>query len=237
MGFDITYHPMTPAEMQTWLFGRLAEARSQNFEEAARIAQAANLDEKSRKDWFGILKQAAAWNNPQEPFEPTYGYALCAAQTFFVPYWYTRGLSFTFLADIHPVFERYLEALPASEIPDFPSNPTNPYITENWRSGAWMSAQTVGSLLSDLDTTAELKAMFESFYTDGQAEVVYACLRFAADSNRGILEASDVSEPNPLDITRSSTVGSLRNLDMQGVAVYRNQAIAQLKAAGVPGFE
>lgn len=233
MGFDVTYHPMSASEMEEWFFARLPELRAGEVSRVAYVGARADLDAEVIKKYISVLNQAAGWSDPTAAFESTYGFALAAVQTFFGPYWYTRGSSLTFLAERSPRFERFLTPLPAAEVAGFPQNPSNPRITANWQSGAWVSPQNVRALLDELDADPAAETEFEAAFPGGQAEVVLAALRTAVTDGRGVLEATDVIEPDPLDLAKSSCFGSLRTVDLDGLLLYHREALRQLKEAGV----
>ena len=53
-------------------------------------------------------------------------------------------------------------------------------------------------------------------------------LRYASSKQLGLLEATEVVEPNPLDLDGSSCYSNLLNCDPAGAFLYREAALAQL---------
>lgn len=58
--------------------------------------------------------------------------------------------------------------------------------------------------------------------------VFIKALQYAKENNLGLLEASEVVEPNPLDLNNSESYSNLLNCDTEGALIYEKIALKQL---------
>lgn len=248
MGFDVTYHPMTPEEMKLWYFDRLAEIKApekkgflglrkggqeSDVSEAVAKVREIGLPDDGADLYSDILTQTTKWSDPARSFNATHGFMLASAQTAFANYWYLRGSAFCLFAEIHPPFARFIA--PLSEALGFvPDRPVLPGFDGNYSAGAWMSAGNIASFVDAYAKDAGLREAFDGYYLGGQLDVITDVLLEARDAGRGILEATDLFVPNILDIAQSTAICYVPNMKAQGLRLYRDTAMAQLRAAGVP---
>lgn len=235
MGLDVTYHPIDPAWAEGAFLSLLPAARAGDLSGARRAAAGAGLGPDAQGLYLGLLSTAASWDDPSAPFEAGYGYALCAAQTCFGPYWYTRGSTLTAFLGASGASSRLAADFGGEPaLRHLPPNPREGRITQNYRSGAWLPASSVGRLLSLLGSDPAVGAVFGAAFPGGQSAVVKSALEWAHGHDCGLMEAADLVVPDPVDPRRTEATCWLPNLDLGGVRLYAAEAERQLREAGVP---
>ena len=232
MGYDISYHAIGKDEISQWYFKPLKLAQKGDFEAIAQIAREAGMDE------FYVEKYADGFRSALQYgtggiFNKTHGFHLAVAQGYFREYFYTRGTAFSFLAAQSFKFKPYIsdwrEVLPAEFLAEF-SGEIHNEIIENYCCGAYLDADNVQKLLRDYEADGEIKSAVDEFYAQN-LPVFLKALNSAAELEIGLLEATEVVEPNPIDLNRSESFSNLFNCDTQGALIYAEIAAQQIGEA------
>ena len=232
MGYDISYHAIGKDEISQWYFEPLKLAQKGDFESIAQIAREVEMDE------FYVEKYAESFRSAlqcgtQGIFNKTHGFHLAVAQGYFREYFYTRGTAFSFLAKQSSKFKPYIsdwrEVLPAEFLAEF-SGEIHNEIVENYCCGAYLSAASVQKLLRDYEAGGEVKSAVDEFYAQN-LPVFLKALNSAAELGVGLLEATEVVEPNPIDLNRSESFSNIFNCDPQGALIYADIAAQQIGEA------
>ena len=232
MGYDISYHAIGKDEISQWYFKPLKLAQRGDFEAIAQIAREAGMDE------FYVEKYADGFHSALEYgaegiFNKTHGFHLAVVQGYFREYFYTRGTAFSFLAAQSFKFKPYIsdwrEVLPAEFLAEF-SGEIHNEIIENYCCGAYLGAAGVQNLLRDYEADGEIKEAIDEFYAQN-LPVFLNALNSAAELEVGLLEATEVVEPNPIDLNRSKSFSNLFNCDTQGALIYAEIAAQQIGEA------
>ena len=221
MGFDISYHPISEKEIQDWYFDTLATpARIQDF------ALEFKIDDFYKAKYFDTISVALD-TQANDYFEKTHGYYIAVIQGFLRTYYYTRGSAFSFLIEDNPSFKNYTKSW--QEIVDFEiENPVHNSILENYSSGVYTPADKVVALLSDYETNEQVKNGLDDFFSDGRIDVFLTALKHSKELGAGLLEATEVVEPNPFEMEKSISYSNLFNCDKEGVYLYIDAAAAQM---------
>ena len=232
MGYDISYHAIGKDEISQWYFKPLKLAQKGDFEPIAKIAREAGMDE------FYVEKYADGFRSALQYgtggiFNKTHGFHLAVAQGYFREYFYTRGTAVSFLAAQSFKFKPYIsdwrEVLPAEFLAEF-SGEIHNEIIENYCCGAYLGADGVQKLLRDYEAGGEVKSAVDEFYAQN-LPVFLKALNSAAELEIGLLEATEVVEPNPIDLNRSESFSNLFNCDTQGALIYAEIAVQQIGEA------
>jgi hypothetical protein len=232
MGFDVSYHPISAQEMHEWYFDRLPEIRKNKKSKAKNIARESGMEAFYVKRYIELLRQAVAQFSGSGLFESTHGFALAAIQGLFRQYYYTRGSSLTDLAEEDDTFLQY--TTPITEALGFtPEEKVYGSLPSNYASGLWLSPKNVSDFLEGLESSPSLKESFLLCFPDGQSAVVLKALRAAFAEELGLLEASEIIEPNPFDLNSSSSISNLFNCDSEGALLYQQVALGQIRDAGL----
>lgn len=128
-----------------------------------------------------------------------------------------------------PYFERYTRDF-KTIVPESISNPISNRIVQNYSSGVFIPAIQVSQLLEDYANDPVLKADLDGFFSDGRISVFLKALEDAKQQELGLLEATEVVEPNPLNLNDSACYSNLFNCDQEGVYLFKQAAMAQMKA-------
>ena len=134
---------------------------------------------------------------PDELFDKSHGFYIAVIQGFFRDYYYTRGSGFSFLLEEKPEYARYFTPWAQVAPTAFP-NPAENQIIENYCSGVYLSPEQVTQLLRDLELEPKVREDLEGLWNDGQLAVLKKALDAAAELGAGLLEATEVVEPNPI---------------------------------------
>src|SRR5699024_5012190 len=89
------------------------------------------------------------------------------------------------------------------------SNPKKNRIIENYCSGAYLSPDQVVLLLTDMENDPKVLKDLEELWINGQIAVLKKALSAAAKSGAGLLEATEVVEPNPISPNESTSYSNL----------------------------
>lgn len=222
MGFDISYHPISEQEIHTWYFDVLEDESS-----LEKLAQEHDIDEFYVEKYSNTIDVAKA-TAPTDYFDKTHGYYIAVIQGFFRTYFYTRGSAFSFFLQDNPQFKAYTtswEAILKVNVP----NPIANSLVENYSSGIYMNAQQVATLLSDYHTKEEVKKELDDFYSHNRINVFLKALTYAKENNLGLLEATEVVEPNPLNLNESTCYSNLFHCDTEGALLYEEAMLEQLR--------
>lgn len=232
MGYDISYHAIGKDEISQWYFKPLKLAQKGDFESIAKIAREAGVDEFYVEKYADGFRSALQYGT-QRIFNKTHGFHLAVAQGYFREYFYTRGTAFSFLAERSSKFKPYIsdwrEVLPAEFLAEF-SGEIHNEIVENYCCGAYLNAAGVQNLLRDYEAGGEVKSAVDEFYAQN-LPVFLKALNLARELELGLLEATEVVEPNPIDLNRSESFSNLFNCDTQGALIYADIAAQQIGEA------
>lgn len=232
MGYDISYHAIGKDEISQWYFEPLKLAQKGDFEAIAKIAREAGIDEFYAEKYADGFRSALQYGT-QRIFNKTHGFHLAVAQGYFREYFYTRGTAFSFLAAQSSKFKPYTsdwrEVLPAEFLAEF-SGEIHNEIVENYCCGAYLGADGVQKLLRDYEADGKIKEAIDEFYAQN-LPVFLKALNLARELGVGLLEATEVVEPNPIDLNRSESFSNLFNCDTQGALIYAEIAARQIGEA------
>lgn len=222
MGFDVSYHPINENEMKRWYFDVL-----DNTSLIDELGEEYNIEDfyvEKYKDTIDV----ALNTDESENFEPTHGYFLAVVQGFFRKYFYIRGAAFSFLIENEPSFANYTTDWDTIISLKY-NNPRVGRIITNYSSGVYMSSKQVKQLLNDFNNKPSLRQQLIDFYSHARIDVFISALDYASDNDLGLLEATEVIEPNPLDLNKSTCYSNLFNCDTAGPLLYREAALEQLR--------
>ena len=222
MGFDISYHPIKTEEIKKWYFDALNDDSIID-----QVSKEFRLDNSFTVKYKEIIKVGRE-TDPTESFEKSHGFYVAVIQGLFRQYFYLRGSAFSFLIEENELFRKYTTGW-ENILDNKPTNPIANKITENYSSGVYISPQNVINLLNDYESQDEVKSTLNKFYSNGHISVFLKALEAARNINGGVLEATEVIEPNPLDLNSTETYSNLFNCDTEGPLLYQATAIKQIE--------
>lgn len=201
MGYDVSFHPISPKEMQEWYFVPLAWVQQGQEEKVRAFAAQQGMEDFYAEKYLNTLRVGAG-----------------------------TGSAFSFLVDEKPEYARYFTPW-EQVVPDAFSNPTENRIIENYCSGVYLSPDQAAQLLRDLEQNKKVLEDLEELWCDGQLAVLKKALAAAVELGVGLLEATEVVEPNPIAPNESTSYSNLYHCDRDGVYLYIDMAIRQIAQA------
>ncbi len=222
MGFDITYHPIKEREIQEWYFDGLKNENTVN--EQAKKHEIEDV----YKEMYQEVISAGKNIKPDERFDNSHGFFIAIVHGFFRKHFYLRGSAFSFLIEREPIFEKYTKKW-EDIVPFEIKNPVENRISQNYCSGVFISAEQVEQLLNDYETDEKIRLALDDFYSDGHISVFLKALQSAKEHKAGLLEATEVVEPNLFDLSETTSYSNLNNCDPEGAYLYQKVALQQIE--------
>ena len=107
-----------------------------------------------------------------------------------------------------------------------------PRTTGRFGKASSRTAQTDGmQLLKDMEQDPKVCEDLERIWSNGQITVLKKALSAAAELGTGLLEATEVVEPNPISPNENTSYSNLYHCDRDGVYLYIDTVSAQLADA------
>lgn len=229
MGYDVSFHPISPDEIQEWYFTSLTWIQQGQEEKVLALAAQNGIEDFYAEKYLDTLRVGAETES-DELFDKSHGFYIAVIQGFFREYYYTRGSAFSFLLEEKPDYARYFTPWAQVVSTAFP-NPAENRIVENYCSGVYLSPDQVMQLLKDMEQAPKVCEDLERIWSNGQIAVLKKSLSAAAELGVGLLEATEVVEPNPISPNESTSYSNLYHCDRDGVYLYMNLAMQQLAQA------
>ena len=98
MGYDVSFHPISPDEIQEWHFTPLTWIQQGQEEKVLALAMQHGIEDFYAEKYLDTLRVGAE-TEPDELFDKSHGFYIAVIQGFFRDYYYTRGSAFSFLAE------------------------------------------------------------------------------------------------------------------------------------------
>ena len=229
MGYDVSFHPISPKEMREWYFTPLTWIQQGQEEKVLALAAQHGMEDFYAEKYLNTLRIGAETES-NELFDKSHGFYIAVIQGFFRDYYYTRGSAFSFLVEEKPEYGRYFTPWTQVALPALP-NPAENQIIENYSSGVYLSPEQVTQLLKDMEQDPKVLEDLEGRWSNGQLAVLKKALVAAAELGVGLLEATEVVEPNPIRPNESTSYSNLYHCDRDGVYLYMDAASRQIEDA------
>ena len=229
MGYDVSFHPISPEEIREWYVTPLTWVQEGEEEKVLAFAAQYGMEDFYAEKYLNTLRVGAETES-EELFDKSHGFYIAVIQGFFRDYFYTRGSAFSFLAEEKPEYARYFT--PWEQIvPAAFSNPAENRIIENYCSGVYLSPAQAVQLLQDLEQDRKVLEDLKELWCNGQLAVLKKALTAAVQLGVGLLEATEVVEPNPIRPNESTSYSNLYHCDRDGVYLYMDMAVGQISRA------
>ena len=229
MGYDVSFHPISPEEMREWYFTPLSWVQQGQEEKVLALAAQNGIEDFYAEKYLDTLRVGSETES-NELFDKSHGFYIAVIQGFFRDYYYTRGSAFSFLAEEKLEYGRYFTPW-AQVVPTALPIPAKNQIMENFCSGVYLSPNQVLQILRDLEQDPKVLEDLEGLWSNGQIAVLKKALSAAAKSGVGLLEATEVVEPNPISPNESTSYSNLYHCDRDGVYLYIDAVSGQLADA------
>ena len=226
MGYVVSFHPISSEEMREWYFTPLTWIQQGQEEKVLALAARHGMEDFYAEKYLDTLRVGAG-TEPDELFDKSHGFYIAVIQGFFRDYYYTRGSAFSFLVEQKPEYARYFTPW-TQVVPTFFPNPAKNRIIENYCSGVYLSPDQAAQLLRDMKQGPKVLEDMERLWSDGQLAVLKKALTAAVELGAGLLEATEVVEPNPIRPNESTSYSNLYHCDRDGVYLYIDMALKQI---------
>lgn len=127
MGYDVSFHPISPDEIQEWHFTPLTWIQQGQEEKVLALAMQHGIEDFYAEKYLDTLRVGAE-TEPDELFDKAMALH-CGDPGLFRDYYYTRGSAFSFLAEEKPEYARYFTPW-AQVVPTALPNPAKNQIIE-----------------------------------------------------------------------------------------------------------
>lgn len=98
MGYDVSFHPISPEEMREWYFTPLTWIQQGQEEKVLALAAQYGMEDFYAEKYLNTLRVGAETES-NELFDKSHGFYIAVIQGFFRDYYYTRGSAFSFLVE------------------------------------------------------------------------------------------------------------------------------------------
>ncbi len=217
MGWDISYHPISEEQIKSWYFDVLEDKNAIEL-----LSQQYSLDDFYKQKYLDTI-DVALKTDAGGIFDKTHGYYIAVVQGFFEKYFYVRGgaLSFSESGNLKKYFKEWETFIPREKLTENVYN----QIVENYCSGVFLPNNQVKQLLEDYKSDPSIKNELDDLFSPKYIGVFLKALEYADEKGLGILEATEVMEPNPIDLNQSSCYSNLYNCDPEGALLYQEATL------------
>lgn len=201
MGFDVTFHPVSIADLHRFVFDVAADP-----DLAPGRAKEITKDRRKQKDLLeGVLSRLPDFVQDVRRdggFNQCIAFAAAAVAGYRHPYWYARDAALSFLASKHAELRRLFTPLPAvakGTIADLDDD-SKGLLTESYTASGVVLPENIAALMAVLrklakpakgKKTAPLFEVFDETAYDSLARAI----AYAADHELGLMEATDLVVP------------------------------------------
>lgn len=232
MGYDVSYHPISENEINEWYFDRLHDIQQNHLESIQQLAKKYEVKDFFVNKYMNTLRAGvASLEDENKSFDKTHGFYVAVVQGFFRTYFYTRGSAFSFLLESNPEYQSYTKSwqdILQTEI----TCPVQNKIKDNYCSGVYMPCEQVKRLREDYENVSAVKEQLDELFSDGRIAVFLKAVDFCIDNQLGMLEATEVAEPNPVDLNKSESYSDFFNhCDKDGPYLYSEAVLEQIGEA------
>lgn len=223
MGWDITYHPVSAAEIQSLYFRGVEDP-----DHYLRLVEHFGVDDFYAEQLRSRFAEARELED-SVPFNKGHAFYLAIVLGFLRKHHYIRGGAFSFLVD-NPVFSSYISDLRPLVPERFQYLQFDNRLTENYCGGVFISFESLKRLRSDYESDAEVRQGLDEAFSHGRLQLFWRSVDAAVAEELGLLEAAEVVEPFPLDLNRTRSLTNLFNCHPDGALLYAEAAAQQLAA-------
>jgi hypothetical protein len=221
MGWDITYHPIADSEIRGLYFRALEDATLvEPLQQQFRIEPFYMEQLQERIDEARSI-------SADVPFEKGHALYLAIVAGHLRRYHYLRGSALSFFID-DPVVARYFADWRQLVPPQWADAAAGNHLRENYGGGVFITHDRLKQMRADYAADNDLRARLHELFSDGRLAVFWSVVDDAIGKGCGLLEASEVVEPNPMDLNASTSMSNLLNCAPDGALLYAEAVAAQL---------
>ncbi|WP_414492462.1 hypothetical protein [Stenotrophomonas maltophilia] len=221
MGWDITYHPIADSEIRDIYFRALEDVTLVNALQQQFLIEPFYMEQLQER-----IEEARSIS-AEVPFEKGHALYLAIVAGHLRRHHYLRGSALSFFID-DPVVARYFADWRQLVPPQWADAAACNHLRENYGGGVFITLDQLKQMRADYPVDNELRARLDELFSDGRLAVFWRVVDDAIAKGCGLLEASEVVEPNPMDLEASTSLSNLLNCAPDGALLYAEAAAAQL---------
>lgn len=224
MGWDITYHPIKPEEIANVYFKVLEDPASLHALVQPFAIEPFYLEQLQER-----FEEARGFD-ADTPFEKGHALYLAIVAGHLRRYHYVRGSALSFLAD-DPLISRYFSNW-ENLVPDaLRLAAAGNQLHENYGGGVFIDPPALQRMRADYHSDAPLRERLDELFSHGRLDVFWAAVDAAIAMECGLLEATEVVQPNPIDLNATQCASNLFHCQKEGVLLYAEAVREQLDEA------
>jgi len=224
MGWDITYHPISACELQSIYFKGLTDK-----DHYKSLVTQFGVD-----DFYAVQlrRRFEEARNIEDDISFQKGHAFYVAiiSGFLRKHHYIRGGAFSFLL-CDDVMARYVGDWQALVPESYRDRHFNNCLTENYCGGVYLPNDRLKKLREDYQSDSRVRSKMDEAFSDGRLAVFWKAADEAIEKGLGLVEASEVVEPNPFNLNATRSLTNLLNCYPEGALLYQEAAIQQIAEA------
>lgn len=220
MGHDVSFHPISEEQMHLWYFDMI-----DGGDRAAMLEQH-NVDPFWLESYTEYLDSAQK-PGPDDTFNGFHAFRLAAIQGYFRKFYYLRKCGFSLMnpETIAPYLKNWQDIAPNASLID---SARNDFQMTSYAGGGFIPADKVSTLLADMESNPSIKPEIDAMFPGKHRNVFVRALQDAAENGLGLMEATEIIEPNPFDLNSSPSYSNRLNCDLEGPLLYEEIALAQI---------
>lgn len=224
MGFDITYHPVGADEIEAIYFDGLSD--QQHYQS---LVSRFGVNEFYAEQLRSRFAEASSIDATVS-FQKGHAFYVAIISGFLRKHHYIRGGAFSFLAG-DAVMARYFGDWRALIPEAYRDAQIDNCLIENYCGGAYLPCEQLKQLRDDYQADPYVRAKMDEIFSDGRLAVFWQAVDDAVAQSLGLVEASEVVEPDPFDLNATRSLSNLFNCYPDGAILYAETAMQQLAAA------
>lgn len=221
MGWDITYHPISKEEVHSIYFKGL-----QDLEHYKTIASQFGMDDFYTEQLKSRFAEARTIEKDL-PFNKGHAFYIAIISGFLRKHHYLRGAAFSFLAD-DKLMSRYVSDWKQLVPEDFKNCVFDNRLTENYCGGVFLSNEALKALRSDYSCNSAVRDKLDDVFSHGRLDIFWRAVDDAIENDLALVEATEIVEPNPLDLNSTRSLTNLFNCYPDGALLYAEASLEQL---------
>jgi hypothetical protein len=227
MDFSVSYHPISPKQMEQWYFNVFEDLGEANDlvvhipKEQLKHNTQEELERFYKEKYLGMIKRSRTLD--YDDFNRWHGYFLGVIQGFFEKFFFVQGSAVSAIHDkeFHKkYFTPWSEVVPSEYIEELRADSR---LHGAFCAGAYMSATNVKELLDDYKSDPYIQELLQDQFPKQRVEVFIKVLEYARENDQGLLEASRVIEQSDGVFEEPSCYSNLFNCDIFSSVVYTNE--------------
>lgn len=224
MGFDITYHPVGADEIESIYFAGLSD--QQHYQSLVNRFGVNQFYAQQLRSRFA----EASTIDGTVPFQKGHAFYVAIISGFLRKHHYIRGGAFSFLAG-DTVMTRYFGDWRALIPEAYSGAQIDNCLIENYCGGAYLPCERLKQLRDDYQADPYVRTKMDEIFSDGRLAVFWQAVDEAVAQGLGLVEASEVVEPDPFDLNATRSLTNLFNCYPDGAILYAETAMQQFAAA------